>query len=842
ATALVFEGDSLTYAQLNARANRLAHHLIAMGIGPEQIVAVALPRSIDLVVALLAVLKSGAAYLPLDLDYPADRLAFMIEDARPMCLLSTASAAHLTNATSVLFLDDAYAISATASQPSTNPTDTQRLRALNPQQSAYVIYTSGSTGKPKGVVNSHAGIVNRLQWMQARYVLEGTDCVLQKTPSSFDVSVWEFFWPLLEGATLLLAKPDGHKDPAYLANLISIHSVTTLHFVPSMLQAFLQVPSSSQCTSIRRIICSGEALSRELQAQLHRTLPCELHNLYGPTEAAIDVTAWECHADDPGMSVPIGQPIWNTQVYVLDAALQPSPVGVAGELYLAGRGLARGYLNRRGLTAERFTANPFGTSGSRMYRTGDLARWSADGDLEYLGRADHQVKIRGFRIELGEIEACLLRDPSVSQAAVIAREDQPGTKQLIGYVVPLTGTAPDSAVLRRTLAEHLPDYMVPNAIVVVPRMPLTPNGKLDRRALPAPKFIGSGSGFPRSPLEMLLVSLFAEVLGVAALGTEDSFFDLGGHSLLATRLISKIRTALNVQLPIRALFEAPTVAKLARSLDKYEQSNPYDTLIPLRPAGLGAPLFCLPPGIGLSWSYASLLSHIDPNVPVYGLQLPDPGEFTDDYPPMDGHLHRFIDAMRKVQPCGPYHLMGWSLGALLAHALATRLQSIGETVASLTMLDAYPIQAFDHGPMDPPTNSEDEQLKMTRQLLHDYMGIATEESQEKKWTASEMLSDLVSKGTISLDDESFIARCARSLLQSGPLMKSFAPELFDGHAVFLRAQLRDPTKPRSVAEWHPYIGGEITVHDIPSSHADMMAAQHQPVIGRILNGLVSAAP
>nr|QPI18727.1 nonribosomal peptide synthetase [Chromobacterium vaccinii]UTQ11565.1 NRPS [Chromobacterium vaccinii] len=446
AQALIFERQSLSYAALNARANQLCRVLLAHGVGPDDVVAVALPRSIELVVALLAVVKSGAAYLPLDADYPRERLDFMLADARPAVLLSNAAMAGIlspADGTRLLSLDEPGLLSAQDGADSGDLAAGERRRRLRPQDAAYVIYTSGSTGKPKGVINTHQGIVNRLAWMQSAYRLDASDTVLQKTPFSFDVSVWEFFWPLLEGARLVLAVPDGHRDPAYLAALIQRERVTTVHFVPSMLEVFLREAGSRQCLSLRRVLCSGEALSGELSALHRQVLGSPLHNLYGPTEAAVDVTAHACENGETGVSVPIGAPIWNTRIHVLDAGLRPAPVGVAGELYIAGAGLARGYLNRPGLTAERFVANPYG-EGERLYRSGDLARWTEEGELEYLGRADQQLKVRGFRIEPGEIEAALCRHPSVAQAAVIAREDTPGHKQLVGYVV-----LDDAAALQR---------------------------------------------------------------------------------------------------------------------------------------------------------------------------------------------------------------------------------------------------------------------------------------------------------------------------------------------------------------------------------------------------------
>ncbi|MFS8202197.1 amino acid adenylation domain-containing protein [Streptomyces sp. CWNU-52B] len=550
ALALVFGEQRLTYAELDTRVEHTARVLAGLGVGPERTVAVALPRSADLVVALLAVHRAGGAYLPLDSDYPRERLAFMLEDARPVCVIRDALPEGPQGV-----LPDMY----------------------DPSSPAYVIYTSGSTGRPKGVVVPQSGIVNRLLWMQDTYALTDEDRVLQKTPSSFDVSVWEFFWPLITGAALVVARPDGHKDPHYLAGLIRGQAVTVAHFVPSMLQLFLEEPEAARCTGLRRVMCSGEALPAALADRFHRTLaPVELHNLYGPTEAAVDVTAAQVR---PGAtSVPIGRPVWNTRAYVLDAALRPVPPGVAGELYLAGAQLARGYLDRPGLTAERFVADPYGAPGERMYRTGDLARWTSDGEVEYLGRADDQVKIRGFRVELGEIESVLGRHDSVAQAVVV-----PHGQQLVAYVVPATTTimattststsapvsarAADPAVLRRHAAAELPEHMVPAAFVPLDALPLTPNGKLDRRALPAPDFAaGTTTTLPRTPREEILCGLFADVLGLDRVGVHDDFFALGGHSLVAMRLAARVRTVLGAEASLRTLFEAPTVARLAEAL------------------------------------------------------------------------------------------------------------------------------------------------------------------------------------------------------------------------------------------------------------------------------------
>ncbi|WP_215452284.1 non-ribosomal peptide synthase/polyketide synthase [Streptomyces sp. ATCC 21386] len=534
ALALVHDEQRLTYAELDERVERTARVLAGMGVGPERTVAVALPRSVDLVVALLAVHRAGGAYLPLEADQPRERRALMLEEARPVCVV-----------------EDALPQGPEGELPT----------GYDPANPAYVIYTSGSTGRPKGVVVPHEGIVNRLLWMQDAYGLGPDDRVLQKTPAGFDVSVWEFFWPLVTGAALVVARPDGHRDPAYLTRVIREQGVTTTHFVPSMLQVFLEEPTASRCTGLRRVMCSGEALPPAVATRFHEVLPAELHNLYGPTEASVDVTAGRV---PPGADrVVIGRPVWNTRAYVLDAALRPVPPGVAGELYLSGVQLARGYLDRPGLTAERFVADPYGGPGARMYRTGDLARWLPDGTLDFLGRTDHQVKIRGVRIEPGEVEAVLARHGSVAHAVVV-----PHDERLVAYVVPATGGAADPAVLRAHTAAALPEHMVPAAVVVLDALPLTSNGKLDRRALPAPDFtVGSGvGGRGGSPREEILRGLFTQVLGVDRVGVDDDFFALGGHSLLAMRLVAGVRAAFGSEVSLRTVFDAPTVARLARRL------------------------------------------------------------------------------------------------------------------------------------------------------------------------------------------------------------------------------------------------------------------------------------
>ncbi|HEY0602079.1 MAG TPA: amino acid adenylation domain-containing protein, partial [Herpetosiphonaceae bacterium] len=583
--------------ELNARANQLAHHLRSLDVGAETRVAVSMERSLELVIALVGVLKAGGAYVPVDPGYPADRIQFMLDDAAAPVLLTQQHLESLLppHSAHVLRLDADW--STIAQQPTSNPaliTDATNL--------AYMIYTSGSTGQPKGAMNTHVAIVNRLLWMQEAFGLTASDRVLQKTPFSFDVSVWEFFWPLLIGATLVVAKPGGHQDSAYLVDLIAREQITTLHFVPSMLQVFLDEPQLDRCQSLWRVICSGEALPLALQERFFARLQAELHNLYGPTEAAVDVTWWPCLPDAALHTVPIGRPIANTQIYILDQHLRPVPVGVPGELHIGGVQLARGYLDRPVLTAERFIPDPFSDQpNARLYRTGDLARFLPDGAIEYLGRLDFQVKVRGFRIELGEIESALLQHPAIHEAVVVARQDTADT-QLVAYVVAEQenkGTKEQTdaqnqewrtqnlgveengsrvlvlgSALREFLAQRLPEHMIPSVFVPLDALPLSPNGKLDRKALPAPDAAHRASTAeyiaPRTPLEAELARIWAEVLGLEQVGVHDNFFDLGGHSLKAIQVLSRIRDSLQVDVSLHRLFQSPIIADLARSIEQSE--------------------------------------------------------------------------------------------------------------------------------------------------------------------------------------------------------------------------------------------------------------------------------
>ncbi|MEJ3745203.1 amino acid adenylation domain-containing protein [Actinomycetes bacterium KLBMP 9797] len=683
--ALACDGRTLSYAELDAGANRVAHRLRAAGVGPETVVAIAAERSLELMIGLVGILKASAAYLPLDPEYPRERLAFMLADAAPkMVLTQDRLRADLpVGDIPVLSLDDVLDWSG----PRDAPPD-----LATPDNAAYVIYTSGSTGRPKGVVNTHRGIVNRLDWMQRAYPIDGSDTVLQKTPASFDVSVWEFFWPLMTGARLVLAPPGTHRDPAYLRDLVVAEKVTTLHFVPSMLAAFLAQDDVTSCRSLRRIICSGEELPVDLATGCLAALPAaELHNLYGPTEAAIDVTAWHCTADVlAGRSrVPIGAPIHNVKLRVLDAHLRLVPAGIPGQLFIVGTGLARGYLNRPGLTAERFLPDPYGPPGSRMYATGDVARWLPDGTVDFLGRIDNQVKVRGMRIELGEIEATLRESLDVREAAVAVREDVSGDKRLVGYLV--TDAPMDSAAVRATLADRLPSHMVPSAFVTLDRLPLQPNGKLDRKALPAPsqdRVAGTPGAAPRTPAEESLAAVWREVLGVADLGIDDDFFDLGGHSLLAIHIVARARST-PYPVSVLDIYQHRTIRRLAESVDGGETDR--DLLVRLTGPGDTLSLVCVPYGGGSATVYQPLADALPEGCALWAVALPghDIGRANDPILPFEEAARRCTEQiLDRVH--GPLVLYGHCVGSSLTIEIARRLEAAGRAIDAVYVGGSFP--------------------------------------------------------------------------------------------------------------------------------------------------------
>jgi amino acid adenylation domain-containing protein len=604
AVAVVFEDQNLTYRELNRRANQLAHHLRELGVGPEVLVGICLERSLDMIVGLYGILKAGGAYVPLDPSYPRERLAYMLEDARLRVLLTSKSlvsdrelhrkgverSESARQSKGVLDLrlmaDDVRVVCLDVGWEFIACHDDRDLDSgVGNETLAYMIYTSGSTGQPKGAMNTHGGIRNRLQWMQEAYHLTESDRVIQKTPFSFDVSVWEFFWPLMNGASLVVARPEGHKDSEYLVDLIVKEEITVMHFVPSMLQVFVETRGVEKCCSLKRVICSGETLPYDLQRRFFDRSNAgaqsgvELHNLYGPTEAAVDVTYWPCERGSRRQPVPIGRPIANTQIYLLDERLEPVPIGVKGELYIGGAGLARGYYRRAGLTAEKFVPNPFGKEpGERLYWTGDLARYLPDGNIEFLGRADYQVKIRGFRIELGEIETALRQHPDVRDAVALVHESEWGDKRLVAYVTAREERNSVINEMRRFLQDRLPDYMVPATFVMLEMLPLTPSGKIDRRALPAPEWsrpdLETAFVASQTETERAITTIWQQLLSVTDVGIHDNFFDLGGHSLLLVQMHSRLQEEFGCSIPIAHMFQYPTIRNLAEYLSEAREEGP----------------------------------------------------------------------------------------------------------------------------------------------------------------------------------------------------------------------------------------------------------------------------
>jgi len=688
ASALIYNGEQLTYAELNRKANQLARRLKGFGVGPEVLVGLCVERSLEMVIGLLAVLKAGGAYVPLDPGYPKNRLGFMLNDSAVSLLLTQNHLLdRLPDTQAQLLCIDRYSDDAPA------PSSENPAHEVGPDNLVYMIYTSGSTGQPKGALNTHRGLHNRLKWMQEQYQLSPNDRVLQKTPFSFDVSVWEFFWPLITGAGLVMARPGGHQESNYLIGLINQAQITVLHFVPSMLQAFLAEPEVESCSSLRQVVCSGEALSYEAQERFSERSQACLDNLYGPTEASIDVTFWSCREDE-SRSVPIGRPIANTEIYLLDPSLQPVPVGSSGELYIGGVGLARGYHRRPELTSEKFVPHPFsrGRSGV-LYKTGDLARYRSDGNIEYLGRIDHQVKIRGFRIELGEVESALREFDNVKDLIVQAVDDASGGQRLVAYVAYDHEPPPTNEEMRDFLKQKLPDYMVPSAFALMPNFPLTHNGKINRRALAemTPGTLSSERTFvaPRDTVELRLISIWEEVFRIHPIGVEDNFFELGGHSILAVKLMARIHKEFGEPLPLSILSEGGTIAHLANVLRTQPEVNMVTTIVPIQPKGTRPPLFFVHPLGGHVLRFYDLARKLGQDQPFFGIQGKDLTDLGEDNSSMEEIARGYVEAMREVQPTGPYYLGGFSFGSFVAFEMAQQLISCGEEVAFLTLLDTW---------------------------------------------------------------------------------------------------------------------------------------------------------
>ncbi|MEU9379302.1 amino acid adenylation domain-containing protein [Streptomyces sp. NPDC048255] len=828
-TAVVSAGTEVTYAQLNARANRLARLLIDEGVGPEQYVAVALPRTVELLVAVLAVLKAGAAYLPVDPGYPAERIRFMLADAAPAAVLTTTDGVpeELTEAIPRILLDDAAVGARTAALADTDPDPSERHAPLYADCPAYVIYTSGSTGTPKGVITTHRDVAHLA--LDSRWRGGNHDRVLLHSPHTFDASTYEMWVPLLNGGQSVMLPP-GEFDADVLRAALEEGKVSAL-WLTSGLFSLMAKEAPGSFAHVREVWAGGDIVSPAAVRGLLTTHPhLTVVNGYGPTETTTFATSHRMsEPPEEGHVLPIGRPLDNTRIYVLDDALRPVPVGVAGELYIGGAGLARGYLDRRALTSERFVADPFGAAGARMYRTGDRARWNAQGSVEFLGRADDQVKLRGFRIELGEIETALARHAAVHQAVAIVREDTPGDQRLVVYVTLRPEGTAEAAELRQYVTESLPEYMVPSAVVVLAELPLTANGKVDRRALPLPAYGGDSNRRGAStPREETLCKLFAEALGLPQVWMDDNFFDLGGHSLLATELAARIRVAFGVELTIRSLFEAPTVARLTERMDHGSDGDPLEVMLPLRSRGDLPPLFCVHSGMGASWDYYGLLRHIEPDRPVYGLQARGLTQ-RDNLPrTLEEMADDYLDQIKAIQPEGPYHLLGWSFGGVAAHAMATKLQAAGEEVALLAMLDSYPAENDYEADLRRGLGTEREWLLG----LLEGAGITAYEGPVDAATVAVLLRESgMALGALDKDQLESMYVAYNNI---NTIFREYVPGVYQGSVLYFFAALDRGEMPPDVASWDPYVTQPLDVVHMDCNHGQMTQPGPIGEVGRAL--------
>ena len=850
APCLLFQGEILTYRAVNARANQLAHRLRKLGVQPETLVGLCLERSPDLVIAMYAILKAGGAYVPLDPSYPAERLEFMVTDTNvPILLTHSHLQSSISNLQSqlVLCLDaEDFATESTANIDS----------GVRENNLAYVIYTSGSTGQPKGVMIEHRGICNQLQWMQQRYPLTTEHAVLLKTPFSFDLSLYEFFSPLIAGATLVIANPDGQKDAEHLIALIQSARVTTLFMVPSQLQMLLELPAFAACHSLQHIFCSGEALPFALQQRFFAVMPTPvmLHNLYGPTEASVECTFWDCERDTKRNFVPVGRPIANYQIHILDEQGQPVPIGTPGELHIGGIGLARGYWRREELTAERFLVSSFESLVSRfeanlnssqletqnsqpktrLYRTGDLARWHADGVIECLGRIDFQVKIRGHRIELGEIEAALRTHESVRECVVTAREDVPGDQRLVAYIVPQQTDLPTNGVLRAHLQQKLPDYMLPAAFVPLTAFPLSPNGKLDRKQLPAPETINRPrtieSSAPANDIERTLTHIWEDTLRLQPIGVTENFFDLGGHSLLAVRIFAAIEETFGQKLPLATLFQAPTIRQLAALLAEERWQPSWSSLVPLQPQGNRPPFFCIHAVGGNVLEYYELAQQMRPDQPFYGLQSVGLDGKQKPLRTIAEMAACYLHEMRQLQPRGPYYLGGRSFGGVVAYEIAQQLRAQGEPVALLALLDTDPIgwlkrfsrrAAWQYQArfLSLRIQRHWQNLRGLRfqnklQYLREKAGYKKRKLATLRWQLARLTGAETTVNSLH-DVEEFNYQAARQ----------YVPNVYSERVTFIYAQ-EEISTPENIFGWETLARGGVEVVAVPGNHQTMIKAPH----------------
>ncbi|WP_244164869.1 non-ribosomal peptide synthetase [Rhodococcoides fascians] len=832
AIALTFGDRSWSYREFDERVNRLARYLISCGVGPESTVAVAIRRSEVMVWAMFAVVKAGGAYVPVDPDQPADRVGYIVGSAAPVVVLIAGgdgaefAGASIPAGQRVVDIEDLDlgGVDATA------VTDEDRAVPLRPDNTAYVIFTSGSTGRPKGVAVSHRSVINQLEWMRAEYELDESDVFLLKTAATFDLSVWELWSWVVVGGRLVIATADGHRDPVYLSTLVQHEAVTTLHVVPSVLAAMVEASGGALPSSIRRVLAIGEALPASTARTVLGGGNLRLDNVYGPTEAAVSVTSIQLELPIDSV-VPIGRPEWNCRVAVLDSRLHPVPVGVVGELYLSGVQLARGYQGRFDLTADRFVADPAG-SGERMYRTGDLVRWRADGVLDYIGRSDFQVKIRGFRIELGEIESVVAGAPGVRDVAVLARSDERLGDRLVAYVVGSSGDV-DPGAVKAAVAERLPSYMIPAAFVVLDELPRNVNGKLDRAALPEPEMEVREFRAPTSPTAQTVADVFADVLGVEQVGLDDDFFELGGNSLVATQIVARLSTAVGFQVPLLWMFSGSTVDALARRIDEgpavTDARTALDVVLPIRPSSSGRRLWCFHPIVGVSWSFGGLAQTLASDIGITALQSPALTE--PEWAPRSiaDWADRYVDEIRRVQPEGPYELLGWSLGGVLAHAVAVRLQKQGSTVRLLAMMDSA---------LGGSEEAADVAARATPVTMSHLFGALLPDA---TFDGSDVTAESIAAAVATLPapfseiSAERIADVVSGAEEARSLLAGHVPEVFDGDVVYFTAGVDDPTGRVGADGWQPFLTGRVDNQVVEETHWRMASARALAIVSKVVN-------
>ncbi len=835
ATALVFKDRTVGYAELEARAERFAAHLAGRGARRGDVVGVCVARGIDMVVALLAVLKTGAAYTMLDVDFPRERLLSVLGSSGARLVVTDEVGGDLLAGTGGLVPLDGAGTAAVA------PPAAYQGPPTGPDDLACVMFTSGSTGAAKGIATPHRALV--ATFLGQRYAEFGPGQVwLSCAPVSWDAFATQVFGPLLSGGTVVL-QPGQRPEPQVIAYLVAAHHVTVLDASASLFN-HLWDEYPAAFAGLRWALTGGESASAAHLDAVHAAVPgIRVINGYGPAESMGFTTAHEVTAPSTTGQVPVGRPVTGKRALVLDDALRLVPPGTTGELYVAGHGIARGYAGRPALTAERFVADPYGRPGERMYRTGDLVRQLPDGAFVYVGRADDQVKIRGFRIEPGEVEAVVAGHPAVAQVAVVAREDGPGGKRLVGYVVLAADGAPDARELREYTADRLPEHLVPAAFVVLDALPLTANGKLDRRALPAPRTRGTGGeATARTPRQRILCGEFERILGVERVGPDDGFFDLGGHSLLAAKLIARIRTVFGGELGIRDLFRSPTVRGLEARLDSAlatDGDGPLGAVLPLRPHGDRPPLFCVHPGAGIGWVYFGLLPHLDADQPVYAIQargLTRPDEVPSSVEEM---ARDYIEHILRVQPSGPYRLLGWSFGATVAHAVAVGLRERGERVNLLALLDGYPVT----GDPEPVTAEDPRVLALLLSSLGHRVGPAEPGAPDAAVDMDGFLAAVRGgAGALAELGPAAVAALPGVFAANVNLQNRYRPGVFDGAVDFFTATA-DKTAGSPVPEaWLPHVTGPLTVHPIACEHGAMAGPEPMARIGEVLRARLAPVP